>query len=211
MKIVMVGQGAFGRKHLDGLKNIDGRRGREPRRRQQGIDGGRREAVRHPALRRRISSEALALPGVEAAILTSPTQVHAAQAEQVMRAGKHVEIEIPIADSLADAKRIRRDAEGHGQDRDGRPHAPLQSVAPVGAQAHQEGRAEASAARRADVFLPPQEHQSRGQAAQLDRSLAVAPRVPHRRPVPLPDGRGAVGRARARKGRSIPSSRSRWT
>ena len=50
--------------------------------------------------------EALALPGVDAAILTSPTQVHAAQAEQVMKAGKHVEIEIPIADSLADAKRI---------------------------------------------------------------------------------------------------------
>ena len=24
MKIVMVGQGAFGQKHLDGLKNIDG-------------------------------------------------------------------------------------------------------------------------------------------------------------------------------------------
>ena len=50
--------------------------------------------------------EALAQPGVEAAILTSPTQVHASQAEQVMRAGKHVEIEIPIADSLADAQRV---------------------------------------------------------------------------------------------------------
>ncbi len=49
MKIVMVGQGAFGRKHLDGLKNIRGRRSREPRRRQQGVDRGRREAIRHPA------------------------------------------------------------------------------------------------------------------------------------------------------------------
>ena len=104
MKIVMVGQGAFGRKHLDGLKNIHGRRGREPRRRQQGVDGSRREAVRHSALRRRISARRSRCPGVEAAILTSPTQVHAAQAEQVMNAGKHVEIEIPIADSLADAK-----------------------------------------------------------------------------------------------------------
>ena len=50
--------------------------------------------------------EALAQPGVEAAIITSPTQIHAKQAEQVMRAGKHVEIEIPIADNLADAERI---------------------------------------------------------------------------------------------------------
>jgi len=51
-------------------------------------------------------AESLAQPGIDAAILTSPTQVHAEQAEQVMRAGKHVEIEIPIADSLADSKRI---------------------------------------------------------------------------------------------------------
>src|SRR5690606_36636630 len=51
-------------------------------------------------------AEALEQPGVEAAIITSPTQIHAQQAEQVMRAGKHVEIEITIADSLADAERI---------------------------------------------------------------------------------------------------------
>lgn len=105
MKIVMVGQGAFGRKHLDGLKNIDGVE-------VASLAGGHPESVKAVAEKYGIPhwtsdlAEALAQPGVEAAILTSPTQMHADQAVQVMRAGKHVEIEIPIADSLADAKRI---------------------------------------------------------------------------------------------------------
>ena len=60
-------------------------------------------------------SEALALPGVEAAILTSPTQMHASQAIEVMRAGKHVEIEIPIADSLADARMIHETQQATGK------------------------------------------------------------------------------------------------
>jgi 2-hydroxy-4-carboxymuconate semialdehyde hemiacetal dehydrogenase len=50
--------------------------------------------------------ESLSQPGVEAVILTSPTQVHAEQAIRCMSAGKHVEIEIPISDSLADAEKI---------------------------------------------------------------------------------------------------------
>jgi len=105
MKIVMVGQGAFGRKHLDGLKNIAGVE-------VASLVGGSKESTAEVAKQYGIPhsttnlAEALALPGVDAAILTSPTQVHASQAEQVMKAGKHVEIEIPIADSLADARRI---------------------------------------------------------------------------------------------------------
>jgi 2-hydroxy-4-carboxymuconate semialdehyde hemiacetal dehydrogenase len=50
--------------------------------------------------------ESLKQPGLEAVILATPTQMHAQQAEQVMRAGKHVQIEIPMADSLADSERI---------------------------------------------------------------------------------------------------------
>ena len=105
MKIVMVGQGAFGRKHLDGLKNIGDVE-------VASLVGGSKDSTAAVAKQYGIPhattdlAEALALPGIDAAILTSPTQVHAAQAEQVMKAGKHVEIEIPIADSLADAKRI---------------------------------------------------------------------------------------------------------
>ena len=51
-------------------------------------------------------TESLEQPGVEAVIIASPTQVHARQTEQCMRAGKHVLIEIPIADSTADSERL---------------------------------------------------------------------------------------------------------
>ena len=105
MKICMVGQGAFARKHLDGLARIDGVK-------VAALSGGSSDTTEAVARKYGIPfwttnlAEALAQPGIEAVILTSPTQVHAMQAEQVMRAGKHVEIEIPIADSLADARRI---------------------------------------------------------------------------------------------------------
>ena len=51
-------------------------------------------------------AEALDLPGVDAAILCTPTQMHADQAIQCMDAGKHVQVEIPLADSLADAEAV---------------------------------------------------------------------------------------------------------
>jgi len=50
--------------------------------------------------------EALAQPGVEAAILATPTQMHAAQTIQCLRAGKHVQVEIPMSDNLADAEKV---------------------------------------------------------------------------------------------------------
>ena len=51
-------------------------------------------------------TESLKQPGLEAMILATPTGMHAAQGEQCMRAGKHVQIEIPIADTLADSERL---------------------------------------------------------------------------------------------------------
>jgi 2-hydroxy-4-carboxymuconate semialdehyde hemiacetal dehydrogenase len=105
MKICMVGQGAFAKKHLDGLARIKGAEvvtivGRSP-------DSTEAVAKKYGIPHWTSSlEEGLSQPGVQAAILTSPTQVHAAQAIQVMRAGKHVEIEIPIADSLNDAEKI---------------------------------------------------------------------------------------------------------
>jgi 2-hydroxy-4-carboxymuconate semialdehyde hemiacetal dehydrogenase len=105
MKIVMVGQGAFAKKHLDGLARIKDVE-------VVSISGGSPDSTKAVAEKYRIPhwttklDEALAQPGVSAAILTSPTQVHAAQAIQCLRAGKHVHIEIPIADNLADAEKI---------------------------------------------------------------------------------------------------------
>ena len=105
MKICVVGQGAFGKKHLAGLAQIED---------AEVVTLFGRTAETTEAAARQFNvphwttdfDEALAQPGVEAVILTSPTQVHADQAEKVMRTGKHVEIEIPISDSLADAQRI---------------------------------------------------------------------------------------------------------
>lgn len=107
MKVVMVGEGAFANKHLDALERIDGIE-------VASICGGVGEATEEVANARGIGhrtldlAEALAQPGIEAAILASPTPIHAAQARQVMQAGKHVLVEIPMADSLADAEELVR-------------------------------------------------------------------------------------------------------
>lgn len=105
MKICMVGQGAFGQKHLDALKNI-------PDVEVVSLVGGTVDSTREVAEKYGIPfwtldlAEGLAQPGVEAAIITSPTPIHAAQALQVMEAGKHVMIEIPMTDTLADAEAV---------------------------------------------------------------------------------------------------------
>jgi 2-hydroxy-4-carboxymuconate semialdehyde hemiacetal dehydrogenase len=105
MKLVMVGTGAFAKKHLDGIARIKGAE-------VVSIVGRVKETTEAVAKKYNIPhittnlDEALKQPGVDAAIITSPTQIHAAQAIQVMRAGKHVQIEIPIADSLADSEKI---------------------------------------------------------------------------------------------------------
>src|SRR3954467_9408029 len=105
MKIVMAGQGAFGQKHLDAIKNIPGIE-------VVSLAGGSPGTTEQVAQKYGIPhwttdfTEALAQPGVEAVILTTPTQIHAKQATQAMEAGKHVMVEIPMADTLADAEWI---------------------------------------------------------------------------------------------------------
>jgi 2-hydroxy-4-carboxymuconate semialdehyde hemiacetal dehydrogenase len=105
MKVALAGQGAFGVKHLEALANIDDVE-------VVSLAGGSAASTEEVAKTWNIPhwttdlAETLAIPDVEAVILATPTQMHATQAEQVMRAGKHVEIEIPIADNLADAERL---------------------------------------------------------------------------------------------------------
>ncbi|HZF16016.1 MAG TPA: Gfo/Idh/MocA family oxidoreductase [Steroidobacteraceae bacterium] len=107
MKICMAGQGAFGVKHLEAIQKIPGIEAVT-------LAGGSAESTAEVAAKFNIPhwsldlGECLARPGVEAAILTTPTQMHAKQGEQCLRAGKHVMIEIPIADSLADSERLVR-------------------------------------------------------------------------------------------------------
>jgi len=105
MKIGVAGQGAFGIKHLEAIAKIDGI---EVVTLAGGNPAGTEEVAKKFGIPHWTSdlAESLKQPGVEAVILATPTQMHADQAEQCMRAGKHVQIEIPMADSLADSERI---------------------------------------------------------------------------------------------------------
>jgi 2-hydroxy-4-carboxymuconate semialdehyde hemiacetal dehydrogenase len=105
MKIALAGQGAFGVKHLEAVSKIEDIQ-------VASLAGGNAEQTAEVAQKFNIPhwttdlAESLAQPGVEAVILATPTQMHASQAEQCMRAGKHVMIEIPVADNLADSERL---------------------------------------------------------------------------------------------------------
>jgi len=113
MKIVVVGEGAFGRKHLDALANI------------HDIDvvslaGGVEAMTAKVAAEYNIPhwslnlDECLSLEGVEAVILVSPTPIHAEQAMRVLDAGKHVFVEIPMADNIKDARALTVKAKTSG-------------------------------------------------------------------------------------------------
>ena len=107
MKVVLAGAGAFGQRHLDGIAQIDGVE-------VVSLVGRRLEPTRQIAEKYGVAhvttdlEEGLAQPGVDAAILCTPTQLHAEQAIQCMRASKHVEVEIPVADSFADAEAVEK-------------------------------------------------------------------------------------------------------
>ena len=107
MKVALAGHGAFGIKHLEAMAKIPGVQ-------VISLAGSNMESAREVAAQWKIPhwtanlAESLAQPGLDAVILTTPTQMHAAQGEQCMRAGKHVMIEIPMADSLADSERLVR-------------------------------------------------------------------------------------------------------
>ena len=106
MKICVAGAyGAFGLKHLDALKNIDGVE-------VTSIMGPTKEKIEALAAERGVNhfsttlEECIKRSDVEAVILSTPTQMHANQAIACMEAGKHVLIEIPMADTLEDSARV---------------------------------------------------------------------------------------------------------
>ena len=107
MKVCLAGQGAFGIKHLEAMARIPGIE-------VTTLAGGSADSTREVAEKFKIPhwstdlGECLAQPGIEAAILTTPTQMHAKQAVQCLEAGKHVMVEIPMADTLADSEWIVR-------------------------------------------------------------------------------------------------------
>ena len=105
IRVALAGAGAFGIKHLDAIKLIDGVEvvsviGRE-------LDKTREVAAKygigHVTTR---LEDSLALKEVDAVILCTPTQMHAEQSLACLKAGKHVQVEIPLADSLRGAEAV---------------------------------------------------------------------------------------------------------
>ena len=105
IRIALAGAGAFGVKHLDGLRNIDGVE-------VTSLVGRVLDKTREVADEYGIGhvttdlDESLARDDVDAVILCTPTQMHAEQTIACLDAGKHVEVEIPLCDSLADGQAV---------------------------------------------------------------------------------------------------------
>lgn len=107
IKVALAGAGAFGIKHLDGIRNIDGvevawlvSRDLEKTRAiadKYGIPNATTDL-----------DDVLADQAVDAVILCTPTQMHAAQAIACLNAGKHVQVEIPLCDVLADGEQVQQ-------------------------------------------------------------------------------------------------------
>jgi 2-hydroxy-4-carboxymuconate semialdehyde hemiacetal dehydrogenase len=107
MRIAVAGAGAFGIKHLDGLAEIDGVTVTSivSRRQEQAEEVARKYGADQATTD---LGAVLARADVDAVILCTPTQMHAAQAIAVMQAGKHVQVEIPLADSWPAAVEVDR-------------------------------------------------------------------------------------------------------
>ena len=105
MKVCLAGAGAFGTKHLDAMRLIDGVEvvslvGRDLAKTQAIAD---QYGVKHVTTD---LADSLNIQAIDAVILCTPTQMHAAQAIACLEAGKHVQIEIPLADRLVDAQAV---------------------------------------------------------------------------------------------------------
>ena len=105
IKVALAGAGAFGIKHLDGIRNIEGVE-------VVSLISRDLEKTRAVAAQYGIAhvttdlAESLALPEVNAVILCTPTQMHVEQSIACLQAGKHVQVEIPLADSLQGAQEV---------------------------------------------------------------------------------------------------------
>jgi 2-hydroxy-4-carboxymuconate semialdehyde hemiacetal dehydrogenase len=105
IKVALAGAGAFGIKHIEGIQNIDDVEVVSLVSRDLGKT--REVAAKYGIAHTSIDlADSLALPEVDAVILCTPTQMHAAQTIACLKAGKHVQCEIPLADTLAGAQQV---------------------------------------------------------------------------------------------------------
>jgi len=114
MRIALIGAGAFGEKHLDGLVKIPGVEITSvvSRRAEHAAQVAAKYGARHSSTE---LADVLERDDVDAVILCTPTQMHAQQAIACMKAGKHVQVEIPLADSWEDAQEVARVSQETGK------------------------------------------------------------------------------------------------
>jgi len=107
MRIALAGAGAFGIKHLDALARIDGVDvvAVVSRTVEQAQEVAAKYGAEHATTD---LQDVLDSKDVDAVILCTPTQMHAEQSIAALRAGKHVQVEIPLADNWADAQEVAR-------------------------------------------------------------------------------------------------------
>jgi 2-hydroxy-4-carboxymuconate semialdehyde hemiacetal dehydrogenase len=114
INVALAGAGAFGIKHLDAIRNIADVKvvsviSRELGKTQEVAD---KYGIPHVTTE---LADSLALKEVDAVILCTPTQMHAAQTLACLEAGKHVQVEIPLCDKLADGERVVAAAKASGK------------------------------------------------------------------------------------------------
>ena len=103
IRVALAGGGAFGAKHAAALRRIDGVE-------VTAVVSSTLETARtfaeEQGIGRGVASldDVLAMDDVDAVILATPTPMHAAQTQACLTAGKHVQVEIPLADSIQDAE-----------------------------------------------------------------------------------------------------------
>ena len=105
IQVALAGAGAFGIKHLDGIQNIPDVKvvsliGRELAKTQEVAD---KYGIAHVSTD---LADALQIQEVDAVILCTPTQMHAAQTKACLQAGKHVQVEIPLCDVLKEGEEV---------------------------------------------------------------------------------------------------------
>ncbi|WP_306546260.1 Gfo/Idh/MocA family oxidoreductase [Malikia spinosa] len=114
IKVALAGAGAFGIKHLDGIKNIPDVEvisviGRDLAKTQEVAD---KYGIKHVTTD---LDEALKIQELDAVILCTPTQMHASQSIACLKAGKHVQVEIPLCDELKAGQEVARLANETGK------------------------------------------------------------------------------------------------
>ena len=209
-KVVLAGEGAIARQHIAALRRIDDvdvvgrRRGDAERHRRL------RRRVRHRPPRPRPRRGARRRPASTPSSCASPRRCTPPRPSRSMEAGKHVLVEIPMADSLADAEAVVAAQRAHRRDGHGVPHPPLQPEPPVGPPAHRGRRAHAAAPGRLDVLPAPREQErarpaaARGPTTCCGTTPATRSTCSSTRPATCRTGPGPAGpaapRARHRHG-----------